>query len=180
MGVRRIVMPPPQAKTGGWSKFGSLYTALPMKSQLSLQANFPVASNYTVQFGVNQPANGSVYTAEGLVEWTVEGNHVSRRVSISQGVSLTAPSAAVKVTVLDTTVGGSSGVITDSEYKVGIQVAPGSRSAEQQPPTLFVSTISVTPGTSGTFLVPTDSGAISAYISVYGLTTAVAITDTDV
>ncbi len=151
------------AKSGGWAQSGIL-TSQNTDKQVSLQVNFPRSSNYTVEFGVTLPA-GAVKRrkTEALITWTVNGNFVTRRVNVNNGVSVTGVGEAVRVVMKD----AGSG-IAGVDYVVGVSVAPGSRGGNKQPPTLVPAANSVANvANAGTadVAIPTDSGAISFFVA---------------
>ncbi len=154
-------------KSGGWSQSGVMHTGS-LTDQVSLQAKFPKAESYTVQFGINPSAGAlaEAVQAEALISWSVEGNTVTRRVNVANGASVTGTGQAVRVVMADRTVGG-----TGKDYVVSVQVAPGSRPSTQQPPTLIpvpaFFNVAPTGGVSDPVIpIPTDAGAISVFVTV--------------
>lgn len=119
----------------GWGQSGEI---LPGSNQkVSMQCNLdagPGAGNYTVQFNIINP--GEVVNAEALISWRVEGQEVTRRISIADGTSVTGVGQAIRVTMYDATppvfVSG-----TPKPYVVSVQVAPGVRASTTQPPYLI-------------------------------------------
>lgn len=161
-----------KSKSGGWSKHGLLHTGVTTDS-LSMQCNFPQADVYTVEFSLlGNDAEPNPIQAEALITWSVEGNNVTRRVSIGNGVSVTGVGASCSVVMIDKTIkqGPFNPVPNGSEYRVSVQISAGSRASTSQPPTLVQgSIIKLGPGVStGGLVVPVDAGVISVYVTVSG------------
>ena len=157
-------------KSGGWSTSGKLSAGNPDR-KVSLQVNFPIASNYTVQLGIAGGAalNNLLHTqnAEALVTWTVNGNSITRRVNVTNGTSLTGTGEAVKVEIQDVSIGPFP---ANSDYLATIIVTPGTRGSNKQPPTLkpVPSVIPVAAGANTTVMIPVDAGVISVHAKVVG------------
>jgi hypothetical protein len=117
----------------GWSQSGPLRVNAPNDS-VSLQANFPIADVYTIQFGVSSPPS-NIYRAVATITWTVEGNPITRQVDVGNGVSISAPSQAVKVIVNDAT-NTTTGGVPNEKYGVTISITRGTRPYTGQPATL--------------------------------------------
>ncbi len=161
-----------RSRTGGWSQSGTLVVGDLLK-EVSLQANFPEAEYYTVQFNVEQPASNSPdVIAE--VSWTVEGNTVRRRISVGNGTSISGTGAALSVKVRDATILGPTG----EKYNVSIQVSKGTRPNPGQP--VFLRAIPA-PGSGTPYIgvigpaasidvpIPQDAGVISANVEIFGV-----------
>ncbi len=150
------------AKSGGWAQSGTL-TGQNNDKQVSLQVNFPKSSNYTVEFTVSYPGTPvKRRKTEALITWTVNGNFVTRRVNVNNGVSVTGVGEAIRVVMKDANSGGGG------DYVAGVSVAPGSRGGNKQPPTLLPAANSfVTIANAGTadIAIPADSGAISFFVA---------------
>src|SRR5208283_1031541 len=92
----------------GWSAAGALQAS--GTGQVKLQADFSKggvgSGQYTVQFNVNAPPNPTnpnpIFT-EALLTWIVEGNSVTRHISIANGTSITGSGQAVTVVIYDNT-----------------------------------------------------------------------------
>jgi hypothetical protein len=167
-----------KASGGGWSKSGKLLVGVP-GTTLSMQADFPDSDDYTLQFGILPSINSGGFliaaSAEALITWSVAGNDVSRRVSITNGVSISGTGQAVKVVMMDVTPTGGAfpPALIGQPYPISCQVSRGVRPAVQQPPTLVP--ISAVPfirlgAPAGTLFIdvpiPADAGAISYFASV--------------
>lgn len=155
-------------KSGGWSSTVKLITQQAKSG--SLQANFSKAEYYTVQFTVEPPTGASdgIYAATATIAWTVEGNNVYRIVSIGNGVAISGTGEAISVTVNDVTpnVGQAPGF----EYKVNIQVSPGTRANISQPPTYMRGSDQQVPILGDSFAlidVPQNAGVVSVQLSGY-------------
>jgi hypothetical protein len=162
----------------GWSASGKL-TTKDSNGEVHLQADFGrqgeskgKAENYTVQFGILYPPPNSAIdpvpvNSEALIQWVVEGNYVTRRVTVVNGQSLTGTGQAVKVSVKDNSIGG--GVPVD--YEVSIQVTPGTRGGSIQPPTLtpaiLPAALIIANGGQLAIPIPQDAGIIAVNASVF-------------
>jgi hypothetical protein len=122
-------------KTGGWSASGELVTGGGDGAGVNLQAVFPNAGNYTLQFSVQR---GDTYIVRPTAEitWSVQGNSVNRLVSIGNGLSISGQAEGVSVRIYDS--------LTENlgfdhwlglPYLVSMQVVPGTRPNVGQPPT---------------------------------------------
>ncbi len=153
----------------GWSSSGKLITGESTKSA-SLQAAFPEADVYTVQFSVDPP-HSRVYRAVATIIWTVEGNQISRMVDVANGVSLSSPSQAVKIIVNDLTTvaeGGTPG----QDYGVTISIVRGTRAYTGIPATLkaaesngIISALALPIGGGLTYPIPPNAGVISVSVT---------------
>jgi hypothetical protein len=92
----------------GWGQSGNLITG--NKTQrVSMQADFNVgvgAFDFTAQFSLTPPGGGlgdAVVNAEALIHWRVEGQEVTRRVTIGAGTAVTGTGQAVRVEMFDAT-----------------------------------------------------------------------------
>jgi len=176
----------------GWSASGKLKTGDRTK-QVTLQADFPIAGSYTLEFGFNaNPLSNVAIKCEAQITWTVEGNFVTRRVSVGDGTTVTGVGQAVRVVLTDTSLQLASQSIpiiplgtqpNGVEYDVSVQVAPGTRGSNANPPVWLPNTgflpdgsfvqgsvgISVN-GAPARISVPSDVGATSVKV-VYNPTT---------
>jgi hypothetical protein len=179
----------PQMKKGpdGWSANGVLH-ALVYNEVQSCQANFPESGNYSVQFAVTGPGgiNNGVQ-AEAFITWSVAGNNVTRRVSITNGATVSGMGQAVKISMYDVSVLATPG----TPYGVSVQVVKGLRPDTENPPFLvphaFVDENAtpqvIQPYETGSYLItadgfagtgngtgfitlpiPQDAGVVSAYV----------------
>lgn len=146
----------------GWSQSGKLTTLNP-NNLVSLQANFPIADVYTVQFAVGPPSGG-VFRAIATISWTVEGNTIVRQVDVGNGVSISAPSQAVRVQVVDAT-DPAKIAIGGQQYGVTISVTRGVRPFASLPPVLFGETVSIPAGSIAVVNVPHSAGVTSVEVT---------------
>jgi len=176
----------------GWSANGVLHTLL-YNEIVNCQADFPESGNYSVEFSVSptNPGDGStIAQTEALITWSVEGNNVTRRLTITNGATISGVAQAVKIRVFDVTpfAGTPKGV----PYTVSIQAVRGIRADSQLPPILlphpfvddlaavpvtqpfeqgnYLVTANPVPGGAGngsiTIPIPTDAGVVSALVLV--------------
>lgn len=184
---------PSSAPRTGWSQSGKLHSGS-KTDQVTLQVVFPYAGDFTVEFnatGTPANANQPVYP-EALINWVVNGNIVTRRVTIGDGTSVTGVGESVRVIMTDNTpqLIGPDGV----SYGVSCQVSMGTRGGSKQPPfwtpqfiddaNLQPTQIATADGDStggGTYLVrshhsinvsiPQDAGAIMLFATGWDETT---------
>lgn len=165
----------------GWSSSGKL-TVQGAGQPVTLQAAFPIADVYTVQFAVTPPDSG-VFRAVATIIWTVEGNQILRQVDIGNGVSISAPSQSVRVMVNDRTIDQLSGHIGET-YAVTVSVTRGVRPASDRPPTLAsdgaivpaapaIVPIALLAGQTATYIVPQGAGVVSVAVSAAALTAGI-------
>ena len=168
-----------QSHSGGWSKSQDMvfYDTL---RELSMQANFPVAGFYTVQFGVEQ--DPSLLTNPDIIAdvvWSVEGNDIRRKISVGNGTTISGTGQACSVKVRDATLFGPAG----QKYTVKALLSPGVRPGSLNRPflrgidwdlTSIVApsflinpyTVSIGPGQSVIINIPPNAGVISADVEV--------------
>jgi hypothetical protein len=166
----------------GWSANGVL-RATDLVKTVTLQCDFAEAPGpYTLQFGItgNTGIVGAIDAqAEALITWSVEGNFVTRRVALTNGLSVSGTAEAVRVIIYDVSKPGFA--TPNAPYNVSVQVVRGTRPAIQQPPTLnphpFVgdlntnppqpysqTTFTVLPGHILNLPIPNDAGVVSVFI----------------
>jgi hypothetical protein len=162
-------------KSGGWAVTNPMVTQ--NAKTTPFQVHFPKAEYYTVQFGVEPPVgdgtNGSgpglgIFAAYADITWKIEGNYVTRRVSINNGVSVSGTGQGVDVTLTDATPDVGQG--KNVPYKINVQVSPGARPSQNQPAILSLAAASyadipIAPaGGIGVFTIPQNVGVISAEV----------------
>ena len=200
---------PSPGTSGGSQQSGDL-SPIHSSSSLSppstpLQASFPEAGTYTVQFnvappqGLPSPGPDVSYPPifiEALITWSVGGGSVNRRVSVTNGTSVTGVGEGVTVRVFDASpqlgegpyVGPLYAAYPDgTTYTVQVSVARGSRASNTQQPTLSRwQWQNVELLKSGTELIqiPSDAGAINVFSSLRhpaaGAGGFVAVTEADI
>ena len=139
-------------------------------ANVSITTVNPVPANPSVP-GSSQPVD-----PVAIIQFTIQGNKIQRIISVSNGISISAPGEALQVMVIDnTSYVGSLGLT----YQITIQAAPGVRAAVNQPPILYWSypplpghtqSTSVLIPAAGelTVSVPTNAGVVSACIFALG------------
>lgn len=164
-----------QADGGGWSKSGNLLLGVP-GTTLTMLADFPDSDDYTIQFGIAPNVNNGAFQqnalAEALITWSVAGNDVSRRISITNGISISGTAQGVKVVMMDVST-ASDASLKGLPYAISCQVARGTRAAIEQPPTLvpvieggFIRLGAPDATVSVDVPIPADAGAISYYATI--------------
>lgn len=183
-----IGKPPDSDIVHGWSANKKLIMR-GRTNPLTMQADFPDPGNYTFQFGINpktvQVIKGQRTIAEAFIQWSVEGNFVTRRVTVGNGVSVTGMGQAARVTMSDVSLltGGPFPAGFDPAYDVSVQVVKGVRPSVQQPPQLIPQDpagfwenghISVPAATlSPPLIIPVDAGVISMEVAIHSVLFAV-------
>jgi hypothetical protein len=174
------------SRSGGWSTSGKIVASNVNNTEVKLQADFAergpdgqnipgsgAGKNYTVQFNIRRLSGGNddspPIQAEAVIQWTVEGNFVTRRVSVSNGTSVTGTGQACKVVVTDKS--QTNNGVTPITYEVDIQITPGTRGSYSQPP-CWVPTnppgdFNIANGGALVIQLPDDLGAISAATTVF-------------
>lgn len=165
-------MPIINSNLRGWSSSGQLTQGNRVR-EISLQADFDEPGAYTVQFSMQQPAviagvPNFAAKAEAIIEWKVEGNWVTRVVSLGNGVSVSGVGQAVRVKMADRSPTLYLPPQSPQPYFCGAQVVRGTRAATQQPPvyTPVDEVYSVAPGASLVVPVPGDAGVISVQVTM--------------
>jgi hypothetical protein len=108
----------------------------------ALQASFPRASTYTVQFSVTPaqdvPTNmPNPEATEAIVNWVLDGNNISRRITVGNGISISGTAQGVNVQLLDVSKGGTLTPPATGKYQVTVSVTPGVRANEPIPVCLY-------------------------------------------
>jgi hypothetical protein len=164
---------------GPWSASGKILTR--SSQRVSLQTPDLPTDDYTVSFDLSIPPglnnNQAVVLAQvdALIQASVDGVTISRRVSVVNGTMLTVAAERVTVQISDRSIalGGSP---SDYQYDVSVGVARGSRPSVNQPPVFLPTpfpgpatgagaTGTLAPGAQAIWTFPDDSGAISVYVS---------------
>jgi hypothetical protein len=135
-----------------WSQAANLQT---FSSGLGLvfQKSFPQPSVFTVQFTIGGDAsresgggaNITIRRCYAIIEWTLGGVATRRVVSVYNGCSVSGVAQNVAIRVIDRS--NALGTPFVYTYPVNVQLAPGSRPSQQQPPYLALMTNSGTIGT---------------------------------
>jgi len=173
----------------GWSAAGTLRAS--GKGQVKLQADFSSVGSgqFTVQFNVNIPIvpptapsyNENPIFVEALLTWIVEGNSVTRRISVSNGTSITGSGQAVTVVIYDNTKVLYPTTPNTQDYQVSCQVVPGVRPNTEVAPVLYPlddilyngnpaepGFLQTTPVSTGHYLyvpIPQDAGITSCLVT---------------
>lgn len=155
-------LPPPST---GWAQSGKIRDKAALGDSVSMQAKLPEAGYYTCQFNLLNPSSTPV-APEALITWTVNGNYVTRRMSVINGAAVSGIAEHVKVVITDNTPSGDGSV----QYIASVQVARGTRPSEEQPPILtrlgdFKKIVSAM--SNATVTLPLDAGAISVRTTVW-------------
>lgn len=170
----------------GWGTSGNLTTGNTTQV-VTMQADFPETGTYTVEFSLTANSNSNnPIVAEALITWVIEGNFVTRRVNVADGMSISGVGQGLRVVMNDAT-RAFLNPMNNVSYGVACQVARGVRGTSKQPPTLVGQTLlagSPVPAEygAGVFLVgagslvdvmiPADAGATSVLVTAIDQTTA--------
>lgn len=164
------------AQLKGWSVSGELLPGADDESVV-LQAQFQHIGYYTVQFQLDIPPGavgeaGSIYCLADIT-WTVEGNSITRRVSLGNGTTVSGMGQSVNVEIFDFSQPGGG-----ARYRVTANLAPGARPTSGSNPQLAINSWIVpvedrrgatlpqvvTPGGIITFDIPQNVGVNSVFI----------------
>lgn len=176
----------PMSKSCGWQQSGDLAPNASANS-VPLQAGFPRADVYTVQFNVAYPKGLPFLSpperyipifVEALVTWSVAGGTVQRRVSVANGTSISGVGEACTVAIVDRSPQVGQGVYTVGNhyvaypptvtYTVQATIAPGNRASNSVGPVLTRwewSNQLTEPANTFEASIPADCGAISTFVS---------------
>ena len=164
----------------GWGGVASMLTQQGGK-QPALQADrLSGASLYTVQFSVSKPVlagSNGIFAAIAVINWIVAGTPVTRRISVTDGKSISGVGQGVVVSCFDVTPDLEQE--PNAPYKINVTVARGSRPAQGQPPTLslfdqqFQGAAAIAANGTALLEIPQNSGAISVEIVASSADTAV-------
>jgi len=146
----------------GWSKFGVMVNNDKQKT-VQLQADFPEAGTYTVQFLLVQ-REGTAIRARAIITWSVAGNSQTRIVDVANGVSVSGTAEGVAVRVIDAGYNPGS-----DEYNVTVLVSKGVRASNETPPTLTPDDpfpLSIPAGTIGNIPIDTKAGIKSVMVGI--------------
>jgi hypothetical protein len=168
----------------GWGASGKVVQGAGVSRIVSMQVDFPndVATSYTVQFRSSVPGN-AVCNPEALITWSVEGQFVTRRVSIGDGTSVTGVGQAVNVKIQDNTPAIFITPGAEVEYSVSVQVAPGFRGASELPPTLYPFSVAngflfeIPAGGNVAIPIPGDAGVTQVFVTAVGIPLGTPIAD---
>lgn len=167
-GTGRFIIP---HKTG-WSVGGVMLSG-DKNTTVSLQADFPRAETYTVQFSMSpiDPILAAPNFAEAELLWSVEGNQIRRLVSVVNGASVSGLGQAVRMTVRDTSFDWGDGGL-GRRYQVSATVSTGTRAAVQMPPRLqgTPGLQLVPPGGNFVLAIPQNAGVISMMVYARSVT----------
>ena len=156
----------------GWAGTAYMTTQSGAKQPGLQRNNLAGAGLYTVQFGVTRPVlagSDGVFAAIAIVNWMVAGTPVTRKVSVTDGKSISGVCEGVNVFCFDVTP-DTEGLTAAAPYQIGMTVAKGSRPAQGQPPTLslfnqqFQGANGIAIGGSETVKIPQNAGVISVEI----------------
>ena len=149
--------------SGGWASTANMKTGA--ADIVRNQCDFDKSEYYTVQLGVEPPILGSsfnIFSCLATISFKVEGNFVTRVISVTNGVSISGTAQAININLQDNT--PVLGQPLNQPYKVGMQVVPGTRPTQNRPPILVFlsqSDFTVAPTTTTTILIPNNAGVIS-------------------
>lgn len=161
-----------------WSSSAKLHAD--GKSRGTLQAHFEHApGDYVLQFNIDAPITpGSRLACVADITWSVEGNHVSRTVSIGNGTRVSGSGQAIHVVMRDT----SDGLSPTTEYTVSALLTPGTRPSINQPPVFApagANQQTTTAQPTAVFDIPQGIGVISYYVTYLGTTAGVQVVLTE-
>lgn len=149
--------------TGTGTTTGTPKAANPLGRQVKMQADLdskPYVITFNLQATPGQGGAKPLFMAEAVIDWTIEGNNVRRRVSLRDGMTISGSGQSVSVNVYDVTPTAnpsaySSGPFTANlQYTVNVQMCEGIRAPTAAPPLLVPPSSVVGAGSTGTDLSP--------------------------
>ena len=157
-------------RQNGWSANGTLNPTFKSR-RVGLQAEFEEPGTYTLTFSLARTPPLVPFTifCQALIEWSIAGNTITRKVSVANGTSISGVAQAVRAVLTDETTQA-----INQDYNVAITVTKGIRGASTTPPTLqppysasgVAPRIQLAAGATADFTIPTDCGASSVHVSV--------------
>jgi hypothetical protein len=113
----------------GWGLYAEVNTADPGKGA-HVSAIFPEPGLFTVQLSVLNRISSAGYKSNpiAVIKWMLNGQHQTRKISITHGCSITGVGEAASVTIYDDSVGLLG---TDQVYQVMAQIAVGNRTGTE-------------------------------------------------
>lgn len=168
------------ARRRGWSGGGQLFTGnvdasnggagrsteARCAADFSQYAGHPDARNFIVQFNLVN-VKGIPCRPQATINWMVEGKAVTRRFDVVDGMTFTGAGQAVDVVVKDVTdptLDFTGLKPLGQPYMCMITITPGTRSAQEQPPTLWDSWQRIGPDSGANIVIPADAGVISVEV----------------
>ena len=152
-----------------------------------LEANgSSVASVYTLQFALTSkpiPPGSPLEPATrayAIVTWSIGGNQIIRKISISNGATITGVGAGCSVQVYDATGQATNPPLTGADpvpyYDVIVTLTPGSRGESSVPPVYYpipsAGLLPINPGTGTVPIsvtkIPVNAGATSVAVTGFG------------
>ncbi len=165
----------PAEAVHGWSRVGELVSGNTDKS-VSVQQDFDEAGPYTCNFSLVpvddiSAADVATLSAEAIIEWGVGGNTITRRISVTNGASISGNAKAVRVVIVDTSEAEGGATVLGKTYQVSVSIARGTRPSTDQPPILQEQNIVfvVAGGTNQDVAIPQGAGVKSVWVAVAGL-----------
>jgi hypothetical protein len=146
----------------GWAQGGHLQTGNVGKD-VSCQAKFGRAVNFTAQIDVDSVGDKIVAFTQAIVQWTVAGNTIVRTIDVAAGVSISGLAESVHVRVRDIT---PSSFPQNKEYDATILIAAEPRATTAVPP-IFTGLLSTAVAANASVTVPVPNGANG--VTVYGV-----------
>jgi hypothetical protein len=129
-------------KRQSWSISGTLITGNAINT-VTLQAQFSEPGNYTVQITSSGSAAPTGTLTEATIQWSVDGNTTTRRVTVGTATEISGAASAVRVSVQDVLANTTyiqEGIFTTGDlgfsYGITITVSKGVRSTTETPPVL--------------------------------------------
>jgi hypothetical protein len=145
---------------------GSSLTDLPEGRQVpSLAVRDLDPGEYTIQFEVYPPEDGKGFAAYAIVSWKIDGQQITRKLTVFSGASISGVAEAVDVRIVDVSDIGRTSA-PPLTYKVEATLAKGVRPTTMQPPTLNTrsAVIFFNGPNSATYEIPKNAGVISALV----------------
>jgi hypothetical protein len=163
---KRVVASSLRGLTTSTNALGSFFSTAGVTNQTSgMETNELEPGEYTLQFGVQPPADGHGFATYAVINWKIAGQQQQRIMSIYQGASISGVAEGVSVQLFDQS--GDASVSRQAPYNIIITLSRGTRANTQQPPVLVTTSNLIIPHGLGTKneTVPNNAGVISVSVS---------------
>ena len=173
-----------RSKKRGWSSTAMLYQGglnaqgVGQTNGLVLAADFsPHAVEFMIQFQVTGLGTGANAASQiparpiATVSWMVENGTITRRFDVNNGMTFTGVGQSVNVRVDDMSdpKADFNKNYDGANYSVTCTVVPGTRPAQNQPPTLWEGLHHILKASGVTVEIPKDAGVISVEVTGYSI-----------
>jgi len=119
---------------------------------------------YTIMFGIDV-GEAIAPTAVATISWIVNGNAVSRQVTVGNGVEISGPADAISLRIDDKT--PETDYPAGTSYSVTALIVPGSRVGGNTQPLLNGGVTAVAAASATNIPIPQNAGVVGAWVSFF-------------